>query len=348
MERWTGKPLAEVTRAFSTRRVPDEALVDLDPRDSSPPRAGDLVLARVDSLGQHTRLQRPSGRRKVLFPGDPIIVAFGNRYAPRQFEAVVPPDLGPCQLVAAGGLAAKALSWHERVVKGPTQISPYGFVVDASGRRVNLADHALPPSAGPRTARPPTLVSLGTSMNSGKTTTAAFLVRGLTRAGLRVGFAKLTGTGAGNDLWMLGDAGADPVLDFTDAGHASTYLLEHAVIEEITARLVAHLRGEEVDVILLEVADGLLQRETAELLRCALFKRLVDAALFASPDALGASAGVEILRREGLRVLGVSGALAAAPLQRREVVSATGLPVFGRGELADPVTSLKLLEEARA
>lgn len=348
MECWSDESLAGVTRAFTTRRVPDAAFVDVDPDDSTPPRAGDLVLARVDVLGQHTRLQRPSGRRKILFPGDRIVVAYGNRYAPRQFEAVVPADLGSCHLVAAGGVAARALSWHERIVKGPTAITPQGFVVDGHGRRVNLADHALPPSSGPREPRPPTLVALGTSMNSGKTTTAAFLVRGLTRAGLRVGFAKVTGTGAGNDLWMVSDAGAARVLDFTDAGFASTYLLDHARVEEIAVRLVAHLRGEKVDAILIEVADGLLQRETAELLRCSLFQGLVDAALFASPDALGASAGVEILRHEGFRVVGVSGALTAAPLQRREVVSATGLPVFGRAELADPVTARKILEEARA
>ncbi len=348
MHHATDRPLQAATRAFSTRRVGAEALVAIETHDSTPPRAGDLVLARVDSLGQHTRLQRPSGRRKLLFPGDRVVVAYGNRYAPRQFEAVVPPDLGPCQLVAAGGVAARALSWHERIEKGPTQITPLGFVVDARGCRVNLADHGLPPSAGPRRPRPPTFVSLGTSMHAGKTTTAAFLARGLTRAGLRVGFAKLTGTGAGNDLWMVGDAGADPVLDFTDAGFPSTYLLDHAVVEEITVRLVNHLRGERVDAILLEVADGLFQRETAELLRCALFKSLVDAALFASPDALGASAGIEILRGEGYRVLGVSGALTAAPLQKREVVDATRLPVFGRAELADPATALKLLEEARA
>lgn len=345
---WAQRPLSKITRAFTTRRVPDEVLYAIDSDDSARPSAGDLILARIDSLGQHTRLQRPSGRRKILFPGDPIIVAYGDRYAPRQFEAIVPGDLSPCQLVAAGGVAARALSWHERVTKGPTEITPIGFVVDADGRRVNLADHALPPIAPLTGPRPVTLASLGTSMNSGKTTTAAFLVRGLERAGLRVGFAKVTGTGAGNDVWMLADAGAEPVLDFTDAGHASTYKVPHARVEEILSLLVGHLHAAGVDVILLEVADGLFQPETAELLRCALFRNLVDGALFASPDAVGAAAGIEILKREGYRVLGVGGSLTAAPLQQREVVNATGLPVFGRTELADPATALKLLEEARA
>ena len=50
-------------------------------------------------------------------------------------------------------------------------------------------------------------------MDAGKTQTATFLVRGMVTAGLRVGYAKVTGTGAGGDIWWLKDAGADPVLE---------------------------------------------------------------------------------------------------------------------------------------
>jgi hypothetical protein len=76
----------------------------------------------------------PEGRRKLLFVGDEIVVAYGNRYAPNQFEAVVPKTLGPCHLVAAGGVAAKALSWHASVSKGATQITPLGLITDPTGR----------------------------------------------------------------------------------------------------------------------------------------------------------------------------------------------------------------------
>ena len=60
-------------------------------------------------------------------------------------------------------------------------------------------------------------------MNSGKTTTAAHLIKGLVQAGLKVGAAKLTGTGAVGDIWLMQDAGANLVLDFTDTGFPSTY-----------------------------------------------------------------------------------------------------------------------------
>ncbi len=349
-KQWAGETpgLAKLPRSFTTRRVPDDALFGLDPNPMEPPRSGDLVLVRIDAVRHHTRLQRPSGRRKILFPGDHVIAVYGDRYAPRQFEAVIPRDLGACHLVAAGGIVARALNWHERIAKGPTEVTPLALVTDVEGNRVNLSDWTLAPRVGDLSKRPLTITTLGSSMNSGKTTTAAFMARGLRRAGLRGGFAKVTGTGAGNDLWMVGDAGADCVVDFTDAGYSSTYRLAPDRVDAILDLLLRHLIDAQVDVAMIEIADGLLQPETAAVLRSPLFQSVIDAALFAAPDALAAVAGVEICRRHNLRVLGLSGSLTAAPLQEREACAATGLPAFGREALADPITAVKLADEARA
>ncbi len=60
-------------------------------------------------------------------------------------------------------------------------------------------------------------------MNSGKTTTVQSLVLGLRAAGEVVGATKVTGTGSGADYWVMVDAGAACVADFTDVGLASTY-----------------------------------------------------------------------------------------------------------------------------
>jgi dethiobiotin synthetase len=184
-------------------------------------------------------------------------------------------------------------------------------------------------------------------MDSGKTTIAAFLARGLARAGMRVGYAKLTGTGAGGDMWLLGDAGAAPVLDFTDAGLASTYRVDSRQVERVMLALLAHLDHAGVDVALVEVADGLYQPETAALLRSEHFAESIDGSLFASPDAMGAAAGSELLRQAGLRVLGIGGVLSASPLQQREAIAATRLPVFARADLAEPATARKIVDEAR-
>ena len=163
--------------AYTTRRV-DRAAAAALLCGSVRPRVGDLVLARVERLGHHCNLQLVDGRRRRLFPGDEVIVAYGNRYACEQFEAEVPAGLAACHLVAGGGIAARALSWHDRISKGPTAIKPLGLLADAGGRPLNLADFAVAaPKSPPQ--RPRVLAVLGTAMDAGKTQTAAHLVRGL-------------------------------------------------------------------------------------------------------------------------------------------------------------------------
>ena len=75
-------------------------------------------------------------------------------------------------------------------------------------------------------------------MNSGKTTTAASLIHGLKRAGLKVAAVKVTGTGSGGDLWSMSDAGAATTLDFTDLGHASTAGLPHTEVLRVANGLI--------------------------------------------------------------------------------------------------------------
>jgi hypothetical protein len=327
------KRLGAAKRAYTTRRVPAGALLQLDTDPAQPPRPGDLVLARVVRTGKHQHLELPGGRRSALFAGDEIVVACAARYAPDQFEAALPTALGACHLAAGGGVAAQVVSRCAGVAP-PTEIELVGLVLDGLHRRVNLAQHGLHKafSLGPR---PVTIASLGTSMNAGKTTAAAHLVRGLVRAGLRVGAAKITGTGSGNDPGLLRDAGAERVLDFVDCGYASTAGLELPALQTILDTVQTDMAHARMDALVIEVADGLLQRETAMLLQSTHFARRVDATLFASGEAMGAIAGVRWLHDRGLQVLGLTGTLTRSPLARAEAEAATGLRSFGLDELGD-------------
>ena len=330
--------LERAKRAFTTRRIPFESGMRL--LRSGNPRAGDLVLARIEALGQHQRLESPHGRRAQLYDGDEIVVAFGERYAPDQFEAVVPDDLGPCDLVAGGGVAGKVLSRHAKMRRA-TRIQPIGLVADSFGRPVNLSRHAL--SQRPlREGRPQVVAVAGTSMNAGKTTTAAGLIHGLSRAGLKVVATKVTGTGSGGDVWSMVDAGATRVLDFTDMGHASTAGLPLEQVERTALSLIAHCAVEAPDAIVVEIADGVLQRETAFLLSSPAFRAAIDGVLFAAGDALGAVGGRDWLMAHGHRVAGVSGLVSASPLATREAEAAMGMPVLTLDQLRDPVLAPQL------
>lgn len=332
--------------AFATRRVPVSTAVLLLPPVGKP-ETGDLILAVVDSLGQHPGLQLPSGRRMQMFPGDEIVVAYGNRYASNQFESRVPSTLGPCHLSAGGGIASRVTSWHARM-KNPTQITPIGLLANDQGRRINLRDYALPILTQVNSNHLTTVAVVGTGMDSGKTQSCAYLVRGLIAAGLRVAYIKITGTGAGGDTWLLKDAGASPVLDFTDAGMSTTYLVPPSQIESSLVSLLAHTANHGVDAAVVEIADGVLQVETSALLKSEVFASLVGGLIMASQDSMGASAGVHWLKQHARPpVLGLSGLISAAPLQAREATEALGLTVYDRPALANAANAMEILAQAQ-
>ncbi len=324
--------LARAKKAYTTRRVAFDDACHLI-SGAVAPQPGDLVLARVDRIGHHAKLELRSGRRAQMYPGDEIVVSFGNRYAPDQFEALVGPDLAPCHLAAAGGIAANVTQRHDKARK-PTRITPLGLLGNGDGEIMNLADYALEPRATVHAL--PTVVVVGTAMNAGKTAVAASLVKGLDSAGIAVGAAKITGTGAGGDPWQMIDAGATEVLDFTDAGHASTYGLGPRQVLAIFGTLVGHLAKRGAQIAVVEIADGLFQKETQALLGATAFSRQIDAMIYAAQDAVGAVAGIQWMTAQELPLAAVSGVVTRSPLAMREVEGWSTLPVIETRALSDP------------
>ncbi len=296
------------------------------------PKPGDLVLARIDEIGKHTKLELTDGRRAHMFPGDEIVVCYGNRYAPDQFEAQIGTSLAPCDLVAAGGIASTEISRRNDLLP-PTKISPIGLLADDDGNRLNVMQFRVDASAD--VPKIPAILSLGTSMNAGKTLTATSLVRGFKRLGLKVAALKITGTGAGGDMWIVQDAGADVSLDFTDAGFATTYLTSIPDLETATYRLMNHAYALGCDVAVIEIADGLHQLETAQLVRNSKILDVTIGTVFAAYDAMGAIYGVDLLRKIGHNVLGISGRLSRTPLGVREAEEASGLTAYAPLDLQE-------------
>ena len=129
---------------------------------------------------------------------------------------------------------------------------------------------------------------------------------------------------------------------FTDAGFPSTFRATAAEVEGILVTLTGHLAKAGMDAIVLEIADGLYQAETATLLSSPVFAKTVNDVIFAAGDAMGAAAGVEWLRHKGLPVRAVSGVLTASPLAITEAAKATGLPVFDKIMLRDAAIATEL------
>ncbi len=332
--------------SFTTRRV------DLDDlyRNGAPtlltgairPRPGDVVLARVDRIGQHRRIELTTGRRAVLHEGDEILVTYGDRYATDQFESHVPLGLGRTQLVASGGIASTVLS-RSGAVRRATDITALGLIADRHGEPVNLSAYTIE-RRSPAIERPPSIAVLGTAMNSGKTTTVQSIVRGVRLAGGKPGATKVTGTGSGADYWVMVDAGAHCVADFTDVGLATTFRVPFVEIEANFVHLVDHLTNQGSSEIVIEVADGLFQTETAQLLRSSVFRDHVDGVIFAASDAMGALAGSQHLLGLGVPLLCVSGLLTQSPLAQREAAEVCDVPVIATPALSDPDVAMMLMK----
>src|SRR5262249_26555572 len=162
----------------------------------------------------------------------------------------------------------------------------------------------------------------------------------------RVAAGKVTGTGAGGDPYMYGDAGATRVLDFTDFGFSSTYLLDSATVTALFTSLVDELAGDEPDMIVLEIADGLLQPETSNLIDDPWFHEIVDTVVFSAGDAMGAMTGLAELRRRSLDVVAVAGLLTASPLALRETERVVDVPVVPLIDLCTPEIAERILVQA--
>ena len=188
----SSQPNETIKWSFVTHIVPIEAIVSWEKRPDNP-RIGDVGLHRVLQLGKHTRMDNRERRSHYLLPGDLVATAYGNRYATDQYEGFVPPASEQYHMLSIGGVCGMVAT-KNAAMPDPTTLEFVGYAINEKGNIVNLRDHRLKPIAGALKVRTfKSILSVGASMNSGKTTTAAMSIRGLTRAGYRVAAAKLTG-----------------------------------------------------------------------------------------------------------------------------------------------------------
>lgn len=329
--------------SFATRRVVQRDVAGMN-REFASARPGDLVLARVVSIGQHTRVQLPSGRPSELFLGDLVVVACGARYAPDQFEGAAEINAKGADLLAGGGCIGRARARNSRI-KRCTRLLPIGCLLDAGGKPVNLDRYALTPRATRSTI--PVVAVFGTAMNSGKTHATAQLTHGLAAAGYRVAALKGTGTGAFGDFNKYLDAGARYVADFTDAGMGTTYLQPIDRVLDGIETLLCEAEEQGCNIAVMEIADGLFQLETAALLANDWMKHRMSGIVFACGDAVAAFGGVQHLQTLGYRPVALTGIVSCSPMATAEAEGATGIDVLTAGQLADPAEASTLVAGLR-
>jgi hypothetical protein len=295
------------------------------------PAVGDLIYGRVVRIGEHASLENKQGRIHMSSAGTCGVFVFGNRYAPDYFEGVVPDELhNEVDLIARSGVVGKVLC-KGATVKDPSRIRVLGYVCDEQGQVLNTKQFPLikPRTQVKRPKRAKLILVVGTSMNSGKSMTAVACCWALKAMGYEVRASKVTGTASLKDILHMEDAGAAPATDFTYLGYPSTYLCSLEELLHIFNTLDLKYANNPNNFWVVEIADGILQRETAMLLSAPEVTGRIHRLLFAAHDALGAIGGVKLLKeRFGLTPDAISGVCSGSPLGVRELQENTGLRVF--------------------
>ncbi len=286
-------------------------------------QAGDVALFEVIELGKHTQIQT-SGRNMALLPGDQILGAFGARYATNQFEGYVPDRLlDEYHMLGGGGVIGILESAHSKLEKeGPTRLKMIGFAADESGNLINTivrGSTKLRRFEGSNAGKTKVILSLGSSMDSGKTTTAAYLCHGFAKQGINAAYIKLTGTAYPKDRNLAYDLGASVAVDFVKYGFPSTYLRSELELLNLYESLLGDVLNQSPEYVVVEIADGLFQRETRMLLQNPVFMNTVHQVVFSAGDSLSALHGVQTLQNWGIMPSALSGLFTASPLLIREV-----------------------------
>jgi len=271
-----GPFLTSITRiaGFGDRRP------SFEPVARSSWATGDYVLAEVTGDGSVPySIENPVGRAVEVMPGDQLVGALGRRAATLQIVGdwtAVEDDL-ELETLSAGGVLGRCTS--AAVPRPPIARLRYLGHAHREGSKVTMRS-CVPSGGGERLTAPIVLIT-GTSMEAGKTVAGKAAVRSLRRLGLRVAAAKLTGVGRFRDVLALGDAGADPIFDFTDAGVPST-AVPAAVYAEALEVLLSLLAEGKPDVVVAEAGASPLEPYNGDTAIAALGERVACTVLCAS------------------------------------------------------------------
>lgn len=295
------------------------------------PEIGDVFYGQIVNIGQHSALENSSGRIHQIHDGTKAIFVFGNRYAPDYYEGLLPDSpVQEVDLLARSGLAGIVID-KNNMIKDPTRVEILGYVCDQDGKVLNTRD--FPVVRARRTVkkgkRAKMILVCGTSMNSGKSLAAAACCWALSSRGHGVRGCKVTGTASLKDILHMNDAGASHYADFTYLGYPSTYMLGMEDLLHIFNTLDLKYANNPDNYWVVELADGIIQRETEMLLMSDDVKSRIHKFVFCACDAFGAIGGLDILKnRLGISPDLISGLCSSSPLLVKELQGFTDVPIF--------------------
>lgn len=260
-----GKPLfASLTRISDLDRRP----FDVTPVDRSGWATGDYVVTEIVSRNNaRMPIELTNGRLTEVASGDHLVGALGIRAATLEATGhwnAVTSDLAIEALTAAGlfgGLVSVS-----PFIPPPLKMVYRGHAT-RDGQPVRMKDF-VEHADGSEYDRP-TILLIGTSMSSGKTTSAKTIIRQLVRLGLNVMGVKFTGAGRLKDTLAMSDAGADSILDFVDVGLPST-VCPAEEYRDVLGTLLGMIQAKRPDVVVAEAGASPLEPYNGDVLMAAI------------------------------------------------------------------------------
>ncbi|CAN5818417.1 hypothetical protein BH23ACT11_BH23ACT11_04240 [soil metagenome] len=210
---------------------------------------GDFVLCEAQ-VGGFDHLELDNGRIATLVTGDVFIGALGDREATLeatgQWKKVG--DDGVLDVLTGAGLLGKMTS-KSPFLPSLMQARYRGHIIDG-GEKATMRRYVEPRNKVDFTT--PTILLVGTSMSSGKTTAGQAIVRRLKASGRSVVSAKLAGAGRYRDILHMADAGADAICDFVDGGLPST-VAEEREYRPALSHILSLTQAANADVAVIEI-----------------------------------------------------------------------------------------------
>jgi len=220
-------------------------------------RHADYVAATVTGEASSLyRIELANGRLVEVTEGTQVIGALGRRAATLEatgsWEGIG--EDGLFNELTGAGLFGKLVSIAPSMPR--LMALKYSGHILRGNQQLNMSDFVIPVADKPLVT--PTILLIGTSMSAGKTTTGKIIIHELKRADLKVVGAKFTGAGRYRDVLSYGDAGADIILDFVDAGLPSTVVPE-CEFDQAMRYMVSRVAAAEADVLVAEAGASPLE-----------------------------------------------------------------------------------------
>lgn len=231
--------------------------------DSLSTEMGTVLAAQVlQDKNIYNEMELPSGRMSVLKKHDIVAVALGERMALKGFAGHLPKTLktdDTLHLLNLGGVAGVCTSANVQEVGEPLRIRVLGGVA-RKGKLLNIGQAKLFGPVAKMKNDTPLIIITATSMDSGKTTIAAEVIKTLTRIGMRLAGAKVTGVGLMRDVYKMEDCGVYESVSFIDAGLTSTANVDEKTVVDVAKGAIDHLAKGKPDAIMVEFGDGVMGR----------------------------------------------------------------------------------------